>query len=115
MATRIVDSTVYNDSVSSVISKVRVKRLSLSLADKVVLTVSCAIAIVLIVANMLVQMDTKITKTAIANTEINTAQLQAHTDLLLNNLSSQYNYEVIKEAAKQNQMTIDSARVRSVD
>ncbi|MBS4455654.1 hypothetical protein [Tuanshanicoccus lijuaniae] len=115
MVTRYVDSTIFKEKTSRSVPNIRVKRVSLSLADKGLLLVSCIVVVILIVANMLVQMDTKNTKTAIANTEANTAQLQAHTDLLLNNLSSQYNYDVIKEAAKKNQMTIDSSRVRSVD
>lgn len=70
---------------------------------------------VLIAFNLIMQQKTAEAEIAVRNYESEISTLQTHTDTIYTKISDQYNYEIIKEAAKEGNLNIDSSRVRSVE
>lgn len=69
----------------------------------------------LIAFNLKMQQNTAQAEIAVSNYESDISSLQTHTDTIYNKISDQYNYQVIKKAATEGNLEIDSSRVRSVE
>lgn len=95
--------------------KERVKALVINKKHIFVLASIIAICGVILSINLMYQLDMAKAKTAIQNIEAQNVSLHAHTDLIYQKISDQYDYQLIKEVAKEQEMSIDAARVRSVD
>ncbi|HFI0462851.1 TPA: hypothetical protein ACGO1T_000048 [Streptococcus suis] len=82
---------------------------------KAVFVVTAILTLILAIFYMRVQGQIYITQTAIQNIEVETLNLQAQTEEILHQNSNQFNYDLIKQAAGEQGLTIDPARVRSVE
>lgn len=69
---------------------------------------------VLISFSLWFQLVTAEAERAMNNYEAQNLVLQEQTDLIHTKISNQYNYQIIKKVAQNNEMVIDSSRVRSV-
>lgn len=94
--------------------KIRMSGLELSLIDKIMLSITSIVCLGcgwgIIQANQTVM----ITENAIVQQVQESNRIKEQTQQILNSIADQYNYEKIKEAARQEGMTVDEDRVRSV-
>lgn len=113
--TTIVNDDSRGQSLNTSKERTRIFSLSLTKVEKIVLSITMVIMIVLVAVNLIFQSNLHKIEHAIQNYESQRLNLQAQTDRFYNEMSEQYNYQSIKQVAGENGMTIDSSRVRSIE
>lgn len=78
------------------------------------LTVCGILCVIAISASFIVRRDIMEQKRSINDLEVSIADYQSGTKVLKSQITEQYNYEQIKEAAAENGMSVEKDRVRTV-
>lgn len=96
-------------------SKEKIQSRALSKLSVFILSLTGIILVVCAGWYMKIQAEIYVTHSSISSLELETANLQAQTEEIMNQNSNQYNYQSVKEAASKQGLSIDKERVRSFE
>ena len=96
-------------------SNVSKKKRKLSKFETIWLSLCSIIAVGAIIASFFIRVDIIEQQRSINNLEDSITEYRSNTDILNSQITDQYNYQQIKEAADSNNMTIEKDRVRTVE
>ncbi|WP_124057542.1 hypothetical protein [Vaginisenegalia massiliensis] len=90
------------------------KKLPLNPLNQALVIFFVLVCLGFVAANLVIQYQVATTQATIQNYEGQTAQLKKETDIMMNQLAQQFDYQVIKDAAQKQNMTINKDQVKEV-
>lgn len=105
----------YEESESQSQNFVAKKKWKLSKFEISWLVICGIISVIIISTSFIVRRDIMEQTRSINNLEVSIAEYESSTKVLKSQITEQYNYDQIKEAAAENGMVVDKDRVRTVE